>query len=66
MTRMNGRMEEGRKASYRVKVFENLYETRPEDAKSEGRMERKEEHSFGESRDRVIYSGEVPLSYLSG
>lgn len=64
MTGMNGKMEEGRKTSYRVEVFENLYET--EDAKSEGRMERKEEHSFGESRGRVIYSGEVPLSYLSG
>lgn len=50
-----------------MKVFENLYETRPEDGKSEGENgKERREHSFGESRGRVIYSAEVPLSYLSG
>lgn len=56
----------GGRRKRRVEVFENLYETRAGDAKSEWRMERKEEDSLGESRGRVIYSGEVPLSYLSG
>lgn len=38
----DGRMEEGGKKK-RAEVFENLYETRTGDAKSEWRMERKEE-----------------------
>ena len=57
-----------------MEVLGNLYlrethgGTGEERKKHSRRKERKEERavSVGESRKRVIYSGEVPLSYLSG